>query len=109
MVLGVFRRILHDEHLAEEVFQATFLVLAGKAGSIRKQHSVASWRVPLACAGGKFFSAAPFISHHAGSMQGEVFFQDGKNPVGSRVALLRSQRATASVRRHARILFFFHY
>src|SRR5216684_991373 len=43
MVLGVCRRILHDEHLAEDAFQATFLVLAGKAGSIRKQHSVASW------------------------------------------------------------------
>src|SRR5262245_25447669 len=43
MVLGVCRRILHDEHLAEDTFQATFLVLARKAGAIRKQHSVGSW------------------------------------------------------------------
>jgi RNA polymerase sigma factor (sigma-70 family) len=43
MVLGVCRRILRDPHQAEDAFQATFLVLARKAGSIRKQESVASW------------------------------------------------------------------
>src|SRR5262249_52209688 len=43
MVLGVCRRIVQDEHLAEDVFQATFLVLARKAGMIRKQQSVRSW------------------------------------------------------------------
>ncbi len=43
MVFRVCRRILHDEHLAEDAFQATFLVLARKASSICKQHSVASW------------------------------------------------------------------
>ena len=43
MVLGVCRRILHDEHRAEDAFQATFLILVRKAGSIRKQQSVASW------------------------------------------------------------------
>ncbi len=43
MVLGVCRRILHDEHRAEDAFQATFLVLVRKASSIRKQQSIASW------------------------------------------------------------------
>src|SRR6266545_2656587 len=43
MVLGVCRRILRDEHLAEDVFQATFLVLARKAATICKRQSVGSW------------------------------------------------------------------
>jgi RNA polymerase sigma factor (sigma-70 family) len=43
MVLGVARRVLRQEQDAEDVVQATFLVLAQKAGSIRKRESVASW------------------------------------------------------------------
>jgi RNA polymerase sigma factor (sigma-70 family) len=43
MVLGVSRSVLHDRHDAEDVCQATFLVLARKAGSIRKRESAASW------------------------------------------------------------------
>jgi RNA polymerase sigma factor (sigma-70 family) len=43
MILGVCRRILLDEHQAEDAFQATFLVLVRKAGTIRKQQSIASW------------------------------------------------------------------
>src|SRR5437773_1558577 len=43
VVLGVGRRILHDPHAAEDVFQATFLVLARKAASIRKHQALASW------------------------------------------------------------------
>src|SRR5947209_5401395 len=43
MVLGVCRRALHDEHLAEDVLQATFLVLARNAGAVRKRPSLGSW------------------------------------------------------------------
>jgi RNA polymerase sigma factor (sigma-70 family) len=42
MVLAVCRRLL-DHHDAEDVFQATFLVLVKKAMSIRKHQSVGSW------------------------------------------------------------------
>jgi RNA polymerase sigma factor (sigma-70 family) len=43
MVLGVCQRLLRQSQDAEDVFQATFLLLAQKADSIRKQESVASW------------------------------------------------------------------
>jgi RNA polymerase sigma factor (sigma-70 family) len=43
MVLHVCRRVLHHAQDAEDAFQATFLVLARKAGSIRKQESVGSF------------------------------------------------------------------
>src|SRR5438552_7465329 len=43
MVLGVSRRVLPTMQDAEDVFQATFLLLAKKATSIREQRSVASW------------------------------------------------------------------
>jgi DNA-directed RNA polymerase specialized sigma24 family protein len=43
MVLDVCRNILGNEQDAEDAFQATFLVLAQKAGAIRKKSSVGSW------------------------------------------------------------------
>ncbi|WP_406693954.1 RNA polymerase sigma factor [Singulisphaera sp. Ch08] len=42
-VLRVCRGVLRDTHDAEDAFQATFLVLAGKARSIRQRNSVGSW------------------------------------------------------------------
>jgi RNA polymerase sigma factor (sigma-70 family) len=43
MVFGVCRKVLQDRHDAEDAYQAVFLVLAKRAGSIRSQESVASW------------------------------------------------------------------
>jgi RNA polymerase sigma factor (sigma-70 family) len=42
-VLGVGRRVLHDANAAEDVFQATFLVLARRAGRLDRRGSLGSW------------------------------------------------------------------
>ena len=48
MVLRACRARLGDEHDAQDAFQATFLILARKAGSIRKHESAASWLLGVA-------------------------------------------------------------
>jgi len=43
LVLGVCRRVLTDSHAAEDCFQATFLVLARKAGSLKRPEALGPW------------------------------------------------------------------
>jgi RNA polymerase sigma factor (sigma-70 family) len=49
MVLGVCRKMLRHEQDAEDVFQATFLVLARKSGSIRDPRALPNWLYGVAC------------------------------------------------------------
>jgi RNA polymerase sigma factor (sigma-70 family) len=48
MVLRVAFRTLQNEHDAEDVFQATFLVLSQKAHTLRRQESLGSWLYGIA-------------------------------------------------------------
>ena len=48
MVLGVCRQLLADQHLAEDVFQAVFFVLAASASSIRDPGLLGPWLYGIA-------------------------------------------------------------
>jgi RNA polymerase sigma factor (sigma-70 family) len=48
MVLSVCRRHLRDTHAAEDAFQATFLVLARKAASVKWRESIGGWLFEVA-------------------------------------------------------------
>jgi RNA polymerase sigma factor (sigma-70 family) len=43
VVLGVCHRVLRDGHAAEDAFQATFLLLATKAGALRQPELLGHW------------------------------------------------------------------
>jgi DNA-directed RNA polymerase specialized sigma24 family protein len=49
MVLGVCRQFLRDPNDVEDAFQATFLVLVRKAGSLRQKDLLGNWLYGVAC------------------------------------------------------------
>src|SRR5438552_1222414 len=48
LVFGVCRRVLADAHAAEDVFQATFLVLVRKAATLDRRRPLSNWLYTVA-------------------------------------------------------------
>ena len=86
MVLRVCRTLLRDAHLAEDAFQATFLILALKAGSIRGRDSLTSWLYSVAynVAATARSSAARRRSHELRAAQRKslAFTEDAPDDLG---------------------------
>jgi RNA polymerase sigma factor (sigma-70 family) len=86
MVLRVCRTLLRDAHLAEDAFQATFLILALEAGSIRGQDSLPSWLYSVAynVAATARSSGARRRSHElkAGQARSIAFTEDARDDFG---------------------------
>ena len=49
MVLGVCRQFLRDPNDVDDAFQATFLILVRKAGSLRRKDLLGNWLYGVAC------------------------------------------------------------
>src|SRR5262245_25905492 len=47
-VNGLARRLVHDTHLADDVTQATFMVLARKAPRLKLGQTLSPWLFPVA-------------------------------------------------------------
>ncbi len=86
MVLRVCRTVLRDAHEAEDAFQATFLILALKAGSIRGRDSLTSWLYSVAynVAATARSSAARRRSHElkAAQTRSLAFTEDAPDDLG---------------------------
>jgi RNA polymerase sigma factor (sigma-70 family) len=81
LVLGVCERALQQAHDAEDAFQATFWILARKAHTIRKWHSLANWLHGVAHRVARKARAAAAARHAretaAARVEGVVMSADG--------------------------------
>jgi RNA polymerase sigma factor (sigma-70 family) len=95
MVWKLCRRTLSSEHDAEDAFQATFMVLAQKAGSVGWHESIASWLFAVAqCVARKARSQA---AGHRAAPSAEPAVPDPLETMSARELLLALDEELASL------------
>jgi RNA polymerase sigma factor (sigma-70 family) len=99
LVHGVCRRVLGSGTDVDDAFQATFLVLARKAGSIRNQASVASWLYGVA-----YRMAAQVKGQRGRSRQREQSLDGGADNIAESNAMQVDPATRASLRELGAIL-----
>src|SRR4051812_41948982 len=67
-VYSTARRLVNDAHLADDVTQAVFVVLAKKAGKVKQSGSISPW----------LFQVVQYVSRGALKMQRRRKFHEGK-------------------------------
>jgi RNA polymerase sigma-70 factor (ECF subfamily) len=87
MVLGVCRRVLQEEHDAEDAFQATFLVLLRKAHAIAKPELLGNWLFGVAYRIALRARAAAAKQRRLERQAGDMYFaRTSHEPVGSNLS-----------------------
>jgi RNA polymerase sigma factor (sigma-70 family) len=76
MVFGVCRRVLHNQHDAEDAFQATFLIFVSKASSLRSPGMIGNW----------LYGVAYRTALHAREAAGKRRAKEAEMPAKSRIA-----------------------
>ena len=107
MVLRVCHDVVSDWHEAEDAAQATFIVLACKAGSIRKRDSAASWLFGVACRVAAQAKAKLARRRRHEQRRAELAAADngpGGHPVALARALRRDRSLAGAVTRATRAL-----
>jgi RNA polymerase sigma factor (sigma-70 family) len=87
MVLGVCRRVLRDAHAADDAFQATFLLLVRKAGSLRRPNRLGPWLHGVAYRTA-LHARARAARRPEGPVTGEPIAPPAGDPVGADLRLV---------------------
>src|SRR5437868_7393770 len=77
LVYGVCRRVLHDASDADDAFQATFLVLVRKGGTLRDPGRLANWLYGVAYRTARKLRAKAFLRTKSERQAGEMPTKSG--------------------------------